>query len=52
MIGFLLIIPVLLLRYGLLFLDQGSMKRAAHSPPLKGRERVAYVVYLATTLAI
>lgn len=53
MSGFLLIIPMLLIRYGLpLFVDKGSMKRLAFTPPTKGRERIAFWIYIPSTFAI
>ena len=51
--GALLLLPIILIRYGLLFvLDKESLKRAAFFPPLAGRERVAYWVYQASTLLL
>ena len=53
MIGFLLIIPALLIRYGLpLFVDKAAMKRLAFTPPPKGNERIAFWVYIPSTFAI
>jgi protein-S-isoprenylcysteine O-methyltransferase Ste14 len=53
MIGSLLIIPTLLIRYGLpLFVDKNAMKRLKFTPPPEGREKIAFWVYLPSTLAI
>ena len=47
------VIPVLLIRYGLLALvNRGALKRAAHFAPLIGREKAAYWVYQISTLAM
>lgn len=44
--AFLLMIPLFLIRFVLLgALDKGALARAAHFPPLAGRERACYVVY-------
>lgn len=48
-----LLIPLLLIRYGLLrLLSKEALKRAAYFPPLLGKERTAYWVYQASTLLI
>ena len=48
-----LLIPLLLIRYGLLrLLSKEALKRAAYFPPLLGVERTAYWVYQVTTLLI
>ena len=53
MIGSVLLIPMLLIRYGLpLFADKNAVKRLAFSPPTKGRERIAFIVYQLSTLAV
>jgi len=53
MIGALLIIPMLLIRYGLpLFVDKGELKRLAFTPPPKEHERIAFWVYMPSTFAI
>ena len=53
MIGFLLIIPALLVRYVTpLFVNKSAMKRLAFTPPPKGRERIAFWVYIPSTFAI
>lgn len=42
----LLLIPLFLLRFGLLaLLDRGALARAAHFPPVEGGERIVYWVY-------
>ena len=44
--GLLLLFPFLLLRFGLLGrLGRDGLGRAAHIPPMGGRERLAYWVY-------
>lgn len=44
--GFLLLIPFLLIRFGLLgLLDKDSLKRAAFFAPLIGTEKTAYLFY-------
>jgi protein-S-isoprenylcysteine O-methyltransferase Ste14 len=51
--AFVLLIPILLIRYGLLgMLNKEALKRAAYFPPLLGVERTAYWVYQVTTLLI
>ncbi len=51
--GFLAIIPLLVIRFGILtILDRDSLKRAAHFPPLIGKERSAYWVYQISNLMI
>lgn len=51
--GFILLIPFFLIRFGLLSaLDQGAVMRAAHFPPLIGQERFAYWVYQISNTAI
>jgi len=53
MIGAILIIPLLIVRYGLpLFVDKSAMKRAAFTPPVEGREKIAFRVYLPSTFAM
>lgn len=48
-----LIIPILLIRYGLLGLvDKNALKRAALFAPVIGKEKAAFVVYQITTLLI
>jgi len=51
--GFLLLIPVFLIRYMLLAkLNKSAMKRASHYPPMIGVEKVAFLVYQLSTVAI
>lgn len=51
--GFLLLIPFLLIRFGLLsLLNKGAVKRAAYFAPLSGNETAAYWVYQISNLAI
>ena len=51
--GFFLLIPFLLIRFVLLFaLDRNAVRRAAHFAPLRGREKIAYVVYQTATAGI
>ena len=51
--GFLLLIPFLLIRFGLLsILDKGSIKRAAHFPPMSGNGILAYWLYQSSNIAI
>jgi len=53
MIGVLLIIPLLIVRYLLpLFFDKSVMNRAAFAPPAQGREKIAFAFYFLSTLAI
>lgn len=48
-----LLIPLLLIRYGLLrLLSKEALKRAAYFPPLLGAERTAFWVYQGSTLLI
>jgi protein-S-isoprenylcysteine O-methyltransferase Ste14 len=51
--GSLLLIPLLLIRYGVLsLLNKEALKRAAFFPPMLGRERTAYWIYQISTLLI
>ncbi len=52
--AFLLIIPIILLRYGLLgLLGKEALKRAGFFAPLSGNEKTAYIIYqLATALIL
>ena len=51
--GFFLLIPFLLIRFVLLFgLDRNAVRRAAHFAPLRGREKIAYLVYQTATAGI
>lgn len=50
---FLFIIPILLIRYGLLgILNKEALKRAAYFPPSLGKEKKAYWIYQISTLLI
>ena len=49
--AFLTVIPIILIRYGLLgTINKEALKRAAFFPPLVGREKIAFWVYQITTL--
>lgn len=51
--GFLLLIPLILIRYGLLWLlNKKALKRAAFFPPLIGKEKAALWFYQITTILI
>ncbi len=51
--AFLTVIPLILMRYGILgIIDKESLKRAGFFAPLIGREKVAYWVYQITTILI
>lgn len=51
--GFLLLIPFLLIRFGLLAgLSRDAVKRAAHFAPIAANERIAYGVYQLSTVAL
>ena len=51
--GLLLIIPVMIIRYLLLAkLNKSAMKRASHFPPMIGVEKIAALIYQASTVAI
>lgn len=51
--GFFLLIPFLLIRFGLLsLLNKDGMKRAAFFAPLIGKEKIAYWFYQVSTLLI
>ncbi len=51
--GAILLIPIILIRYVLLiFVNQPAFFRAAHFPPMRGREKAMYVLYQGSTLAI
>lgn len=48
----LLLIPVFLIRYGLLLaIDKSALQKAAHFPPMRGAEKILYLLYQAATLA-
>lgn len=51
--GFLLLIPLILIRYGLLWLfNKEALKRAAFFPPLLGKEKVAFWFYQIATMLL
>lgn len=51
--AFLTVIPLILIRYGILsIIDKDSLKRASFFAPLIGREKVAFWVYQITTVLI
>lgn len=51
--GFLLLLPFFLIRFGLLSrLDGEAVKRAAHFAPLQGNEKPAYWLYQASNAAL
>lgn len=51
--GFLLLLPFLLIRFGLLFaLGKSGIKRAAHFPAMLGKEKSAYWAYQLSNAAI
>jgi protein-S-isoprenylcysteine O-methyltransferase Ste14 len=51
--AFLTVIPIILLRYGLLStINKEALKRAGFFAPLQGKEKIAYWVYQITTAII
>lgn len=51
--GFILLVPLFLIRYGLLRLrNREALKRAAFFPPMIGNERIAFWVYQLSTVSI
>ena len=51
--GAILLIPLILIRYVLLFfINRQAFSRAAHFPPLRGIEKTMYLFYQASSLAI
>lgn len=51
--GFFLLLPLLLIRYGLLYMaNREAMRRAAFFPPMAGKERIALVLYQLSTVVI
>ncbi|WP_066498283.1 methyltransferase family protein [Abyssisolibacter fermentans] len=51
--GFILVLPIIFIRYGLLsFLSKEVARRAAFFPPTEGKEKVAYWIYQITTLSL
>ena len=48
-----LFLPFIGVRFGLLsFVNKKALKRAAHFAPVKGNERIAYIVYQLATLVL
>jgi len=48
-----LLIPLFLIRYGLLFLiNKNALPKAAYFPPMQGTEKIMYLLYQTSTLAI
>lgn len=53
MSGILLLIPLILIRYGLLWLlNKSAVKRAAFFPPAVGKEKVAFWFYQIATISL
>lgn len=51
--GILLLLPLFLVRFGLLYiLDPAALPRAAHFPPMVKGEKAAYWVYQSSNVAI
>ena len=51
MSGFILVLPLLFIRFGILsILSKEAVKRAAFYPPTEGNEKAAYWIYQITTL--
>lgn len=51
--GFILLIPFLTIRFGLLaFLDKEAVRRAAHFAPMRSGERIAYYIYQVSNVGI
>ena len=51
--GFLLLIPLILVRYGLLrLLNKEALKRAAFFPQMRGKEKVAFGFYQTATILL
>lgn len=51
--AFLLMIPLFLVRFGLLgFVNREAVKRAAHFAPLKGNENIALIIYQISNIFI
>ena len=51
--GFMLVLPIIFIRYGILgILGKEALKRAAFFPPTQGKEKLAYWVYQITTLSL
>lgn len=51
--GAILLVPLFLIRYGLLAIfNKEALNRAAHFPPMAGNERIAYWIYQLSTVGI
>lgn len=51
--GFILVLPILFIRYGILsILSAEATRRAAFFPPTEGNEKMAYWIYQVTTLCL
>ncbi|ATW28511.1 phospholipid methyltransferase [Candidatus Formimonas warabiya] len=51
--GFILVLPIILIRYCLLgILSKEAAKRAAFFPPTEGKEKIAFWIYQITTLSL
>lgn len=51
--GFLLLIPFIAIRFGLLFvLNRKALQRAAYFAPMQGKEMVAYYIYQVSNIGI
>ena len=49
--GFILVLPIIFIRFGILsILSKEAVKRAAFYPPTEGNEKAAYWIYQITTL--
>ena len=53
MIGFVLLIPFLIIRFALLaFLNRNAIQRAAYFAPMQGKEIVVYFIYQISNIGI
>lgn len=51
--GIILVIPIILVRYGLLgLINKDGLRRAAYYPPVKGNERLAFWIYQITIIIL
>lgn len=51
--GFLLVVPLFLIRFGLLYaVNKDALPRAAHFAPLADREKIAYGLYQISNIAL
>lgn len=51
--GFILILPIVFIRYEILsILSKEAVKRAAFFPPIEGKEKIAYWIYQISTLSL